>query len=165
MDLESEIQRLKDAIRNQTKTFNIEKNLIANIEKIALFNSFLDLPVQNIGKLLSDSSSSPKLVGAVIHKLASINADKAATLLNYLDFPDASGEECAVIVSSLSSSIICQKLSELIEQTQQVDLDWDYNISKKDEEIKQLKEKLKYEDIELPLNYEPNIIIACLSFN
>jgi hypothetical protein len=64
-------------------------------------------------------------------------------LLNYLDFPKADVSQTIAIMSSFKTSPICVHLGSLFTEFSKLpERDWEYELTKKDQEISELKKQI-----------------------
>ena len=163
MNISDVIQQLINAIKENSDTHIYEEKLSNNLENAYKIKDFYNLPNLNLCKIINQSSDlSVEIASKVLRNYCSINPNGAPILLNYISLPSATFDECCQVISSLVTSPICRQLGE---QNKEIDVDWDYELHQKETELKDLREKLKYENIQLPLNYEPNIFKACKNGN
>ena len=163
MDINDVIHKLIQGIKENSPTIQYEEQLSKDLQKACQIKDFYDLPNLTIGKIIRESYYLTKEIAALIlNKYSTINPDGAPLLLNYISIPAATFDDCCNIISSLTSSPICRQLRE---QNDGVEVDWSYELKQRDDVISDLKERLKYEDLKLPSEYEPNIFKACKENN
>lgn len=157
---------LKAAI-NENKSTELYEDMISdNILDVCYDSDFYSLPMNSIKRIIENSSDiDVKAAKTIISEMCMKHEDEAAQILNYINVPQATFEQCCVIISSLSTSPICVQLGKLIPNDKSVEVDYDYVLKIKEEEIKVLSEKVSKDNIPIPLDYEPNIYRACKNGN
>ena len=155
----------------------IGERLSDNIEEVSKQKLFYEIGLENLLSIIdnvdfSEVSSALETIQRIVHETTKTYSTSSILLLVHIHFSDFSltFEECVSLLSEFSISEICQQLKS---QTfsQLVTRDYEYELSKKDEEIAKLHQEIskirnelntyKYPPIKSqPNDYEPDAFRA-----
>ena len=162
MQLENDIILLKDAIDKSEKLIieRKENEIAKNINKYCENSDFYTLSTDVIKEIIDKTNINENNDIDTICKLlnnASKYEENASLLLSCFKPQKLSFDECIKILSSLINVPICLKLGELYKQKKEnyIEIDWDYELNKKQKEIEELKSKL--DESEKLENFEKDI--------
>ena len=170
-DLITELSRMTSSHNNDNEIEIFEKSLSKKIKQcIAEESFFTDLPFDNIFHILKnidydDNILSVGLVKTIIQKLNQRDPERAISLLLILSQPYSTLTENISILTCFNQCPLFSQLGILFnEYGQQMQLDFEYELERKDEIISHLhKELLKARfptQESMPHPFEPNIFKA-----
>ena len=165
MEQKNDIILLKEAIdKNKKQEIETNENEIAkNINEYCQSPEFYTLSTEVINEIISKTEINENKDIDTICKIinnASNYEEKASLLLSCFNPPKLTFDECIKIISSLKKVPVCVKLGELYKQTKEdnIEIDWNYELKKKEQKIKELKYKLmEYKE---PDDFEKDIFEA-----
>ena len=173
MSSEALIQQLLLEDEENSILDEIESEVAKDIESCSKNDAFYNL---NFKRLLSIFSRTPplqlKIASSILAKLSEKYSGDVCLLLKTINVEVNTCEDCCFLLSSIKGSHFCETVRTILASQSDVDVDWEFEIHQRDEEIKKLKEssmpKLPPIPPELlkpleakPIRYDPNIHRAC----
>ena len=147
-----------------------EKLISQKLDEAVNTDLFYELPINVFLKIIDHTEFSQfdepyEIAKKLVEKLSQFQPKAAPLLLNVLKVPNATYNELVEIMSRFSASPISKALQEAIKEEQvSVEVDYNFELQKKDETIKNLKEQgysLKENRCKIkPIDFEPNIFRA-----
>ena len=158
-----------------------EEKLSKNIEELSKNENFFNLPLDNIFSVISkvdfnlieENDKTIVIIQNIIKNLINKHFEEKETILilQNLNIKTISFSSYEVILSILELIKNCPILVNLCnlykERNKEVDIDYEYELQQKEQEIHQLQHEIKELNIkfvpitEKPNDYEPNIFKAC----
>ena len=161
MSLEApQCQELLDELKNEIGGSNntdiinkCEQNLANNISIVYQLDSFYDLPLKNIQSIISQTNADDitnynQVFSTIIEKTAK-NHSKEEQFINLISSIPCnktvvSVGDCINIISKFPNIPLISVLNQLYQEEMTLaEVDYSYELSKKDEEIQKLKEQIK----------------------
>ena len=162
------IQTLKEKAesgKNNETTDSLCDKAADDINKLYKEPSFYSLPISIILNIIkkvnfSDISDTFNVLKEIISNTTKTYPKESALLLHYIKIHHSMHFDNYIgLIGSFSTCYLCSKLANLYaEQDRSVDVDYDYELTTKDNEIKLLKNMLQYNDIKYfaPVMNQPN---------
>jgi hypothetical protein len=97
----------------------------------------------------------------ILENISKIQPDNAPLLLNSINLPNITHEECIKIISSLNSSPICVLLGTSSQNENSLERDWQYEYDQLKIEYDRIKNDNSKKVIQKPSDFEPDIFQAC----
>ena len=129
----------------------LEKRIAQDIKNIIKTDEFYQLPIQKIISLLKKGNiiygiekpnDDNETLEEVIQKLIEKKPEEAILILNELDFPDLSIDECHDILTLFTCCPICKQIQAIIDENANLpNRDIDYELQQKDKVIEE-KDKI-----------------------
>ena len=177
-EVENTLNQLKKAIEEGEErkiVKQLESKLSQNIQILSKIPSFYSLPIYNIAKIIKNvdfsiQNNSYELLQDIISNLSKENKDALLILKSIncklLDFTI---EQCINLLSLFGNCQLFTKIVRMFNELQKLpDVDYDYEINQKQDEIKQMKEFIDRHNLyyvplikSKPLDFERNIHKAC----
>ena len=174
--------------RNDESTLNqFETELAKNIENLSIGNSFFELPMDNLIKIIRkadfasmEPKNSEKTIQNIIKKTTENHPEQSGLLFNCIHCRDCNFDfnQYIKMLKSFSTSEMCSRIVALYQDLDATSVNYDYeyelNELKKENKLlaKQLAASSKFELIEVfppvteqPKDYEPNIYKAIKNGN
>ena len=148
---------------------NYEKMLVKNISELSITKEFFQIEFDKILSIVSkveftEIEDPVNIIINIIENTIKNHGEQSILLLNSIkcSFLEFNEKDCSTIFQLFTFSDLCCKISSFY-SSKSVDFDYEYELSKKDQEIKNLKYKFsKFPPVKYkPSHFEPDLLKAC----
>jgi hypothetical protein len=111
--LNDNFEQLSQFIDEEEDIISHEKIISSFFDQTHDLPEFYQLPIKNISSILNKSKQTCDSCSKILENISQKKLDNAPLLLNSINVPNITYEECIKIISSLKSSPICVLLGKL----------------------------------------------------